>query len=339
MMPPSSTTPVTAENGWWIELSASGLYGQQQCSDSPEGRLPESQKAIQGEKKWLCPFAPGIRMSGRGAGAEGSCSSALSPHRSHFWHTPISFCCADPGQLPGLSTFCCRKCWAFSHRAPQQPPPCYCSWSNHMSTALSKTYELDVNFDFEDFPGLPFFLMCLTWALSPLHIHVAQSLWSGFAEQGLESHLLTTSSFFPPPSLPEHLQPPAEGPACALHRPDCPQHLLFFAVLPALPGCSPASLQPCSNSWCSLRNSLLCKLFLSTQGLLGRGCKLGKPWKIFQFSVHLRARRDPPHPCIHEKTSGFPSSGRISPLISSMHYFIRIMRVYRNADGNELTQV
>lgn len=38
-----------------------------------------------------------------------------------------------------------------------------------MFTALSKTYELDVNFDFEDFPGLPFFLMCFTWALTFAH--------------------------------------------------------------------------------------------------------------------------------------------------------------------------
>lgn len=109
--------------GWLVEPSASSSYGRQQGFGSLKGSLPESQKTIQGEKKWLCPFAPGIRMSGRGGRGGRELQLCIVLRCLHCWHTPISFCCADPFQLPGLSTFDYRKGCLLSHVAPWQSPP------------------------------------------------------------------------------------------------------------------------------------------------------------------------------------------------------------------------
>ena len=87
-----------------------------------------------------------------------------------------------------------------SHVAPQQSPPYCCNRRNLMFTALSETYRLDINLDFEGLPGLDFFLTCFTWALSPLHIYVvySHSLLSGFAGGLLTHHSLVLSPSLPP---------------------------------------------------------------------------------------------------------------------------------------------
>lgn len=212
-------------------------------------------------------------MPGRGGRGGRALQLCIVLRCSHCWHTP--WCPAV--RIP-------LSCWAplpigrtgfqLFHVAPWGSPPHHCSWRNLMFTVLSKACRLDINLDVVGLSGLDFFLTYFTQTLLPSHITLwtATASWAVLLLQMLGSCTLTTHSCFLLPSIPR---------SCILHNPDRPQHLLPFTVLPAPPDPSPASLQPCSNSWCSPRHSLLRKLFLGIQGLLGSGCKLGKHWRTF----------------------------------------------------------
>lgn len=204
-----------------------------------------------------------------GAGAEGSCSSALS----FTVHT------ADTPQYPSAVQirFSCltllargrAKCFPIRFLAVHSPP-------------TLATVTLGIHLEFDGVPGLDFFLACFTWALSPLHNHVVyyQSLeWFCCCRCWRAANPPSTHAFSFLPS-----------PGDVLHHLGQPQHLLHS------PLCSTRSLTRITPAL--LQFLMVIKMVTSMyvvsepSGPSGHGLQAGEALK---FCVHLKSRTELPH--------------------------------------------